>query len=222
MIDDVLLLVMEWIGTIAFSVSGALVAISSGLDLFGVLTVGCITAIGGGIMRDVMLGNTPPLIFSNNSILLLAVLTALVVFIISGMNSRRFNGLRQRIDNINISFDAIGLAAFSITGVETAHAAGFTHDVVLSIVAGVLSGVGGGVLRDVLVNEKPYVLTRHIYAVASVAGSGLYYYLSIYLGQRVLGVAASVVFILLIRMLAAKYHWRLPKLKLEQEQEARQ
>lgn len=220
MIDSILFTVMEWIGTIAFSVSGALVAIGSGLDLFGVLTVGCITAIGGGIMRDMMLGNTPPLIFSNNGILLLAMLTALVVFIISGINSKRFNGLRQRIDSINISFDAIGLAAFSITGVETAHATGFTHDVVLSIVAGVLSGVGGGVLRDVLVNEKPYVLTRHIYAIASVAGSGLYYLLSIYLEQRIMGMAVSVVFILAVRVLAARYHWRLPKLRLNEDESA--
>ena len=83
MINNLLLTVMEWIGTIAFAVSGALVAISCGLDLFGVLIVGCITATGGGMLRDIILGNIPPLIFSNTHILLVALLTSFLVFVIA-------------------------------------------------------------------------------------------------------------------------------------------
>ena len=218
MINNILLTVMEWVGTIAFAVSGSLVAISCGLDLFGVLTVGCITATGGGMLRDIILGNIPPLIFSNTHILLVALLTSLMVFIIAYVNAKRFNGLREKIDAINILFDAIGLAVFSLTGVEIAHGAGISGDVVLSITAGVLSGVGGGVIRDVLVNEKPYVLTKHIYAVASVLGSGVYYIMSVCLDHRILGTAVSVGLVLSIRLMAAKYHWRLPKIKLDREE----
>lgn len=218
MIDNLLLTVMEWIGTIAFAVSGSLVAISCGLDLFGVLTVGCITATGGGMLRDIILGNIPPLIFSNTHILLVALLTSLMVFIIAYVNSKRFNGLRERIDTINILFDAIGLAVFSLTGVEIAHGVGISHDVVLSITAGVLSGVGGGVIRDVLVNEKPYVLTKHIYAVASILGSGIYYVMSICMNCSILGTALSIGVVLSTRLMAAKYRWRLPKIKLDREE----
>ena len=218
MINNLLLTVMEWIGTIAFAVSGSLVAISHGLDLFGVLTVGCITAAGGGMLRDIILGNIPPLIFSNTHILLVALLTSLLVFIIAYVNAKRFNGLREKIDKINILFDAIGLAVFSLTGVEIAHDAGISQDVVLSITAGVLSGVGGGVIRDVLVNEKPYVLTKHIYAVASVLGSGIYYIMSVCMDHRILGTAVSVGLVMSIRLMAARYHWRLPKIKLDSEE----
>ena len=218
MINNLLLTVMEWIGTIAFAVSGSLVAISCGLDLFGVLTVGCITATGGGMLRDIILGNIPPLIFSNTHILLVALLTSLMVFIIAYVNSKRFNGLRERIDTINILFDAIGLAVFSLTGVEIAHGVGISHDVVLSITAGVLSGVGGGVIRDVLVNEKPYVLTKHIYAVASILGSGIYYVMSICMNWSIFGTALSIGVVLSTRLMAAKYRWRLPKIKLDREE----
>ena len=218
MINNILLTVMEWIGTIAFAVSGALVAISCGLDLFGVLIVGCITATGGGMLRDIILGNIPPLIFSNTHILLVALLTSFLVFVIAYVNAKRFNGLREKIDAINILFDAIGLAVFSLTGVEIAHSTGVPENAVLSITSGVLSGVGGGVLRDVLVNEKPYVLIKHIYAIASVFGSSVYYMLSVYGDYKIFGTIVCVFFVLFIRLMAAKYHWRLPKVKLDGEE----
>lgn len=217
MISNIILIIMEWIGTIAFAVSGSLVGISCGLDLFGVLTVGCITAIGGGMMRDVIIGHVPPLIFSNVEIMLAAFLTSLIVFIIAYVNSKRFTGIRERIDIINNFFDALGLAVFSLTGVENAAAAGFSEHIVLSIVAGMLSGVGGGVLRDVLVNEKPYVLTKHIYAVASMLGSSVYYVMSVCMKHHILGTFVSVGLVLAIRMMAARYHWKLPKVKFSEE-----
>lgn len=218
MTNGILFTIMEWIGTIAFAVSGSLVAISHGLDLFGVLTVGCITATGGGMMRDIILGNIPPQIFSNTEILLASIVASLAVFVAAYINCRRFNGMRERIDKINILFDAIGLAVFSLTGVEIANIVGVSDHTVLSVTAGVLSGVGGGVLRDVLVNEKPYVLTKHIYAVASVLGSGTYYVLSILLNYSILGTFTAIFLVLFIRLNAAKHHWRLPKIKLDREE----
>jgi len=215
MLPEILMQTMEWIGTIAFAVSGALVAVSCSLDLFGVLIIGCITAVGGGIMRDILIHNLPPNIFSNPVVLGLAVLTSLMVFIIAYLKHRSFGQLKERIDRINNVFDALGLAAFSVTGVEVACASEYSGNVLLVITLGVLTGVGGGVLRDVLVNEKPYILTKHIYAVASILGSTLHYLLSHRLGVQVWGAVIASAVTVTIRLLAAKYRWNLPKIKVE-------
>lgn len=208
---EILMLVMELLGTVAFSVSGTLVAARCGLDLFGVLTVGTITAVGGGIIRDIMIGQIPPSVFSNPLVLILALLTSLVVFIIAFINSKRIKDLHQKIDGINIFFDAMGLAAFSVTGVEVTCAAGYGKNIALVIILGVITGVGGGVLRDVLVNEKPYILIKHIYAVASLMGSVVYYVIGVHLEHELVGTIVSVLLTITIRMLAAKFRWNLPK-----------
>ena len=208
---EILMLIMELLGTVAFAVSGTLVAARCGLDLFGVLTVGTITAVGGGIMRDVIIGQIPPTIFTNPEILILALITGLVVFIIAFINSKRITDLQQKIDSLYIFFDAVGLPAYSVTGVEVTCAAGHTNNVVLPIVLGVITGVGGGVLRDVLVNEKPYILIKHIYAVASLLGSVVYYVIGIRFEHQLIGTIASVLLTITIRMLAAKFRWNLPK-----------
>ncbi len=208
---EILMLVMELLGTIAFSVSGTLVAATAGLDLFGVLTVGTITAVGGGIIRDLIIGQIPPAVFTKPEILLLALVTSLVVFIIAFINSKRIKDISQKIEGINIFFDALGLAAFSVTGVEVTCAAGHSNNAVLAVVLGVITGVGGGVLRDVLVNEKPYILVKHIYAVASLLGSAVYYAVGIYFGHELVGTIVSVLLTITIRMLAAKFRWNLPK-----------
>jgi len=215
MISDILILIMEWIGTVAFSVSGSLVAISCSLDLFGVIIVGCITAVGGGMVRDILIGNIPPLIFFKPDTLIVAIVTSIVVFTVAYVNSKKFNDLRGKIDKINIVFDAIGLSAFSVTGVEIACEAGFADSIVISVAMGVITGVGGGVLRDILVNEKPYVLTRHIYAVASIVGSCTYYFIVAYTDYKVFGTFVAVFLTIMIRLLAAKYRWKLPKVKLD-------
>ncbi len=214
MIGDIIITIMEWIGTVAFCVSGSLVAIRCGFDLFGVITVGGITAVGGGILRDILLGDLPPQVFFNPVIVLVAVITALLVFIIAYINSKKFEGFREKIERINILFDALGLAAFTVTGTEIACASGFSDKLLLSVTAGVITGVGGGILRDVLVNEKPYVLTKHIYAVASIIGSVVYYFAGVYFSQKLWGTIISVGLTILIRLLAAKFHWKLPKVKL--------
>ena len=107
------------------------------------------------------------------------------------------------------------MAVFSVTGVELAAKAGFAKNILLSLVLGLITGVGGGVMRDVFVNEKPYVLTKHIYAVASLTGCAVYYVLDIVLGFKLLGTVLATVIIVLIRMLAAHYRWKLPKVNIE-------
>lgn len=214
-ISEYLMMVMEWIGTVAFAVSGALIAISHSFDLFGVVIVGCTTAVGGGIVRDLLLGHTPPQIFSSPLILALAIVTALVVFVIAFFNVRKFQGLQKKTEKINIYFDAIGLAAFSVAGVEAAAVAGYGTNAVLAITVGAITGVGGGVLRDVFVNEKPYILTKHIYAVASIAGCFVYWLVGIFFGQKLVATVAALTLIIGTRLLASHYRWKLPKIDLE-------
>ncbi len=213
MLGDIIINLMEIIGTIAFSISGALVAISCSLDLFGVVTVGCITAVGGGLIRDVILNNEPPYIFLNQHILLIAFITSVLVFAFAFVNSKKFYGMRSKIEHINMFFDALGLAAFSITGVQVA--SNLFDNSVIAITMGVITGVGGGLLRDILVNVKPYILTKHIYAVASILGCIIYYVLSVKFNHIYLGTIISLVVTILIRILAAAFRWKLPKINFE-------
>ena len=205
---------MELIGTIAFAISGSLIAVRRSLDLFGVVLVGCITSVGGGIMRDLFLGKTPPSIFSNVIVLVIATITSIVVFIVSYFNTNKFESFEKRIESINNFFDAVGLATFSAIGTEMACESGFLGMAIFSISMGLLTGVGGGIIRDILVDSTPYVLKKHIYALASIIGSTVYYLIKTN-GNKFLALIIAIPIIVSIRILATKYHWRLPKIILK-------
>jgi len=207
--------VMELLGTIAFAVSGALIAVSRGLDLFGVTFLGCITAVGGGMLRDILLGKCPPAIFFNPSVLMTAALTAWIVFVIAYKNQHHFQTLKEKIERINNVFDAVGLAAFTVTGTEIACAAGYSDNMLLAVIMGMITGVGGGIFRDILVAQAPYVLKKHIYALAALFGSLLYYIIREYAQNMMAATVAAVLSVILIRMLATKYRWKLPKINGE-------
>lgn len=209
-----IIFIMELIGTVAFTISGALIAVRRGLDLFGVVLVGCITSVGGGIMRDLLLGKTPPSIFSNTIVLAIATITSIVVFIISYFNASKFESFEKRIESINNFFDAVGLATFSATGTEMACNSGFPDMAVFSISMGVLTGIGGGIVRDILVDSTPYVLKKHIYALASMIGSTIYYLIRTN-GNKIVALVVAIPIIVIIRLLATKYRWKLPRVILK-------
>jgi len=211
--ETTILFVMELIGTIAFAISGALIAARRGLDLFGVVLVGCITSVGGGMLRDLFLGKIPPGIFSNVIVLATAAITSVVVFTVSFVNANKFEFLEKRIESINNFFDAVGLATFSVIGTEMACQTGFSDMAVLSISMGSLTGIGGGIMRDILVDSTPYVLMKHIYALASIIGSTVYYLIRTNENKN-LALIIAIPIIVIIRILAAKYHWKLPKINL--------
>ncbi len=212
MLSSWILTALDWIGTISFAISGSLIAIGHGLDLFGVLMVGTITAVGGGIIRDLILGNIPPLIFFRTEILLVSVITALLVFIFVACHVGRFSSIRHKIVKLNLLFDSLGLGAFSVAGVQLACDTGFGDRFVLCVLMGCLTGCGGGVIRDMLVNVKPYVFTKHVYAVASLSGSILFYLILTYTPYGNLGSFIALLLVVAIRLLAARYHWELPKI----------
>ena len=208
-----ILFVLEIIGTIAFAVSGALVAVKSKFDVFGVIVIGCVTAVGGGIMRDILIGSTPPAIFEKWYIVLIAALAALTVFIFAYAKRKKFDEIRGKIEQINNVFDAVGLAAFVVTGTELAFTKGVSDNAFLSVTLGVLTGVGGGVLRDIFTETSPYIFKKHIYAVAAILGAVLYYAVRLFVSETILPSGLALVFIITVRLLATKYHWGLPKIQ---------
>ena len=212
MVTQTILFILEIIGTIAFSISGTFVAIKAKFDVFGVIVIGCITSVGGGIMRDILIGNVPPTIFSRLYIMIIAALTSLAVFLIFYYSRKRSEVMRKKIEQINNVFDAMGLAAFTVMGTELAFTNGFSGNVFLSVILGVLTGVGGGLLRDILTETSPYIFKKHVYAVAAILGSLLYYLIKIWSNNSIFPSIAAIIFIFGIRILATKYRWRLPKI----------
>lgn len=207
---------MEILGTVAFALSGSLVAISSGLDVFGVTFLACITAFGGGIVRDIILGINPPAIFFDLAILSVAMLVAIITFTVAYLFKQKFVTFKARIEVINNIFDAIGLAAFVVIGSETACINGFLSNGFIVVFSGMITGVGGGIFRDVLIDTTPYIFKKHIYAVAAIIGGIVYFVLRKYTQNIELSSLSSMALIFAIRMLATKYRWSLPKILIEE------
>ena len=211
MIENIMIII-ELIGTAAFAVSGSLVAISCSLDIFGVIFLGCITATGGGIIRDILIGKIPASVFTDYKLFMVALITSLAVFIISYIKSDKFVSFKEKLEKINNIFDAAGLAAFSITGTEIACRAGYADKMFFAVALGMITGIGGGILRDVLSDKTPYVLKKHVYALVSIAGSLIYYYIHPY--SQLAATVISMFFVIVVRVCAAKYRWKLPKINI--------
>lgn len=206
--------VMEIMGTIAFALSGALVAIGSQLDIFGVVFLACITAFGGGVIRDILLGINPPTIFADFKILVIAMIVAILTFVITYMFKAKFNLFKTKVEVVNNVFDAIGLSAFVVIGSEASCLNGFLNNGFLVVFCGMITGVGGGIFRDVLIDTTPYVLKKHIYAMAAIMGGITYFLLRKYSQNIELASLLSMILIFAIRMLATKYRWSLPKIQI--------
>ncbi len=210
---EIILQILEIVGTIAFAVTGAFVSIRADLDLFGVVFVGCISAVGGGIIRDLILGATPPAIFSNLPILLVAALSALGVFLFAYFYRKKFDVIKDRLEAVNNVFDAFGLAAFTIMGTELGFQYGVANNAVLTLTIGLLTAVGGGMLRDVLTASTPYIFKKHVYALASLGGGVAYYLLRLFITDTLVPSLIAMALIVALRLLATKYRWSLPKIK---------
>lgn len=209
--------IMEIIGTLAFALSGSLVAISSALDIFGVVFLATVTAFGGGIVRDILLGINPPAIFFDLTIFLFAVFVAILTFIIAYVFKKKFNIFKTKIEVVNNVFDAIGLAAFVVIGCEIACLNGFLNNGFVVVFSGMITGVGGGIFRDVLIDTTPYIFKKHIYAVAAIVGGITYFVLRKYTQNIELSSLFSMLLVFMIRMLATRYRWSLPKIQINED-----
>lgn len=203
----------EYIGVAAFSICGAMAGIDRGADIFGVLFVAVITALGGGVIRDMMLGHLPPRMFSSFGYIGVAVLFGLAVFLDAYVRTEKYRQHQARLDSLVNIFDALGLAVFTVSGMDMAIAQCGLENPVLLVLLGMTTGVGGGMVRDVLIDVMPAVLRKRIYAVASMAG-GIVYYLLLWLGvPAFLSAIAAMIVIFALRILATVYKWNLPKVK---------
>ncbi|MGI5887784.1 MAG: trimeric intracellular cation channel family protein [Oscillospiraceae bacterium] len=203
----------EYIGTVAFSASGALLAIERDLDLLGVVVLGVTTAVGGGTLRDMLLGIVPPQMFENPGYIIAATATALLIFLFEYTHhGKALDSYLIFEESMNV-LDAIGLGIFSVMGVQTSLEQGYGDNAFLTIFMGVLTGVGGGALRDIMSDQVPAILKKRVYALASAAGASLYYVLGMTSLRSGFSVLISVGTVILIRLLAAHYKWSLPKVK---------
>ena len=211
--QEIIKFVMEMVGTVAFAASGAMVAADCAMDIFGVIVLGVTTSVGGGAIRDVILGIAPPAMFTHPIYTVVATVTACVVFMVLYLKKELLEGHnRENYDRLMLVMDSIGLGIFTVVGVNTGIAHGYINNMFLLVFLGTITGVGGGLLRDVMAGVPPYILVRHIYACASIVGAMVCVWLYRSFGAVISMIGASVV-VILIRYLAAHYHWNLPKLK---------
>lgn len=205
--------IFEYIGVAAFAICGAMAGIDRGADIYGVLFVAVITALGGGVIRDMMLGHLPPRMFSSFGYIGVAVFCGLVVFLDAYARTEKYRQHQAELDSLVNIFDALGLAVFTVTGMDLAIAQCGLENPVLLVLLGTTTGVGGGMLRDVLIDVMPAVLRKRIYAVASMAG-GIVYYILLWLGvPGFLSAIVAMAVIFTLRVLATVYKWNLPKVK---------
>ena len=216
-IQGIITYIMEIMGTIAFAASGAMVGIRKRMDIFGVCVLGFVTACGGGMVRDVILGITPPNVFRNPDYALVAVVTSILVFAVIYVKRDVMDGSFKVVyDKTMLIMDTIGLAIFTVVGVNIGIQQGYLDKIFLLTFVGTITGVGGGLMRDVMADQPPYIFVKHIYASASVVGSLVCVYIYRAFGAVVSMVVSSAV-ILLIRYLAAHYHWNLPHVEFKEE-----
>jgi uncharacterized membrane protein YeiH len=197
---QVLTHVLDLGGTFVFAISGAVAAVKYRLDIFGVMVLAFSAGNAGGITRDLLIGALPPAAISNWSYLGVSVLAGLIVFFRDSLVTRH--------NNTVLWFDAIGLAFFAVAGAEKALVHGLNP--VMAALLGMLTGIGGGMLRDVLVMQIPTVLRSDLYALAALVGA------AIVVGGHVLGIHAVVTTIVgglacfALRYMAIRHGWRLP------------
>lgn len=197
---NLLPIVLDFIGTFVFAISGATVGVRHRLDLFGVLVLAFSAAVSGGIVRDVLIGSTPPAALASWYYVAISCLAGLITFF-------RHESIEKLRNPVQI-FDALGLALFAVTGASKALEFGLSP--LAATLLGMLSGIGGGMLRDILVAQTPVVLRSELYAVAALAGASI-----VAIGSRyglpeepVMLVGALLCFGL--RYMAIRYGWRLP------------
>lgn len=208
--------VLELIGTVAFALSGATTAMRKNMDILGVCVLGLVTAIGGGITRDILMGALPPAAFSHPVYLYVALISSIVMFF--PFVRRALFANHALFDLLLLLTDSIGLAIFTVCGVGAAMAAGYGENMLLCVFMGTLTGVGGGVIRDVLAGDVPYIFVKHFYAVAGVLGA-IACCICVKVADLGLGYIVGFAVVFVLRLCAAHFRWDLPKARPTEKEE---
>ena len=197
------LILLDYMGIFAFALSGALKGLCKQMDVFGILVLALVTAVGGGTVRDLIIGHIPPRWLSEPSYVLLVAAATLAAV-----------GLPRvliKTERVILFFDAIGLGVFTVIGAQQALDAELGGIGVVTV--GCITAVGGGMIRDLLAAEVPVVLHKEIYASAAVVGGLLVWALQFTTIPHAIGLTASAVVVVTIRLLAMRYHWGLPAMR---------
>lgn len=199
------------IGTIAFAISGAILGCKKKMDILGVSVLGLVTALGGGFIRDLVLGITPPKMFQNSTNAAISTVFSILVFILYSIR-RDFEKSHwiKLMNKFMIITDTIGLASFTITGMATAISLGYDKKFLL-IFVGSITGVGGGMLRDVLSGSIPFIFREQVYAGACILGATIFIIARNFCNYQISMVICFFA-VLIIRLLAVKKNWNLPRI----------
>jgi uncharacterized membrane protein YeiH len=194
--------ILNLFGTMAFAVTGAFKAIEHNADLVGVIVLSSITGVGGGVVRDIIFGKLPPTALINPSYIIVTTASGIAIFFLYPSLKRHWN--------LFLKFDAIGLGVFTVIGATLAYNL-FGLNFFIMAIAGTLTAVGGGIFRDILVNEIPLVLVKELYASASFIGIVAFFIL-LTMGFNLNIVAIpSILLVVLVRIIAMKFRWNLPR-----------
>ena len=201
---EVFIYVLDLFGTMAFAVTGAFKAIEHKSDIVGIIILATITGVAGGTIRDIILGKFPPNSLLDPAYVAITVATGIVIFFL-------FSHLKKHW-NVFLKFDAIGLGVFTIIGATFAFNI-FGLNYLAMVLAGMLTAIGGGILRDVFVNQVPIVFVKELYASASFVGVTIFYLLLMVEVELYLASIAGIIITTGMRLVAMKYNWNLPKVR---------
>ena len=218
---DTVLLAIEIVGVISFAVAGAIVAIDKETDIFGVVFLALMTCFGGGIIRDITIGRHPPAFFRELTYqAVIGFVTALLVFLLARLFKRHYIKDMQKVLEINNYIDALAIGIYSVSGVRicldffasSGERAGF----LLCVTLGMMTAVGGGMIRDLILRDIPFILRKRVYALAALVGASIYYLLVVVIfpNDRLLEIISQllcIAVVFVIRVLATKLKWNLPK-----------
>ena len=196
--------VLDLFGTMAFAVTGAFKAIEHKADIVGIIILATITGVAGGTIRDVILGRELPNSLIDPSYVIITVVSAIVIFLLHSKIKKHWN--------VFLKFDAIGLGVFTVIGATFAYNM-FGMNFLVIVLSGMLTAIGGGILRDVFVSQTPIVFVKELYASASFLGAAGFYIVILLTNDVYAGTISGLLLATGLRMVAMKYNWNLPKVK---------
>ena len=207
---------IENIGIIAFALSGAVVAAKKDMDIFGINLLALVTATGGGLIRDIIIDRIPPVMFVNPSLTIITLITANIAFVVMYLKKPMPKGITPVYDKLLFWLDTLGLAAFTVDGAFAGIYSDYSDNLFLVAFLGVITGIGGGLIRDVLADKVPYVLVKHVYAIACIAGAAVTVVLWKFTGSELISSLFGFSTIVLLRFLAMHFEWNLPTVHMHE------
>ena len=196
--------VLDLFGTMAFAVTGAFKAIEHKADIVGIIILATITGVAGGTIRDVILGKELPNSLIDPFYVIITVTSAIIIFLLHSKMKKHWN--------VFLKFDAIGLGVFTVIGATFAYNM-FGLNFLVIVLSGMLTAIGGGILRDVFVSQTPIVFVKELYASASFLGAAVFYIVILLTNDVYAGTISGLLLATGLRMVAMKYNWNLPKVK---------